>query len=280
MTDPTTRRPAPSDERIWRDTEDRNPLTRQRPSAPGGVGTTTARTTAPTSAGMTGWRIAMSDHTPSAEVDIRDVLDRYVTVRDALATVPDDAIERLTRDLVALIAERDTATRQRDNVFAFVAEIEGALNAAGVPDVYDTRVMVQVSEHEYVEDGEYRQADPLERVGYLVAERDRLRADLDAVRAVLAHGADDGPDGWPPGTTVAQAVERLRAHRDRLAVVAVRLADWLDAEGERDGSEETAYDAWERALDAVTDSLGAPATEWRRTPSALRALAAGEVSDG
>jgi len=34
MTDTTTRRPAPSDERIWRDTEDRNPLTRQRPSAP------------------------------------------------------------------------------------------------------------------------------------------------------------------------------------------------------------------------------------------------------
>ena len=61
-----------------------------------------------------------------------------------------------------------------------------------------------------------------------VAEIERLRADMDAVRAALGNGADESV--WPPGLTVEEAVERLRAEvrADRAAVVA-----WLREVSER-----------------------------------------------
>ena len=42
----------------------------------------------------------------------------------------------------------------------------------------------------------------------VATERDSARAELAAVRAVLGDGADEA--AWPPGLTMAQAVERLR----------------------------------------------------------------------
>ena len=63
-----------------------------------------------------------------------------------------------------------------------------------------------------------------------VAEIERLRADMDAVRAALGNGADESV--WPPGLTVAEAVERLRdeAARERNAAVA-----WLEMQFSLDG---------------------------------------------
>lgn len=63
-----------------------------------------------------------------------------------------------------------------------------ALNAAGVCDVVDNRQMVQVSEDEADVIGECRQADVLERVGFLADDRDALVgrvAELEAENALL-----------------------------------------------------------------------------------------------
>lgn len=102
-----------------------------------------------------------------------------------VAGVPEGRISVLTEAADALDAQAATIatlTAQRDNSWALTSEIEAALNDAGVSDAVDTRRMIQVSEDEYEEDGEYRQADPLERVNYLIGDRNGLRADLAAER--------------------------------------------------------------------------------------------------
>lgn len=76
----------------------------------------------------------MTDRTPSAESDIRDALDRYVTVRDALATVPDAAIERLTHDLVELIAERDALCATVDRLRSVVEALADGCREAAASD--------------------------------------------------------------------------------------------------------------------------------------------------
>lgn len=50
----------------------------------------------------------------------------------------------------------------------------------------------------------------------LLREVERLRGNMDAVRAALGNGADESV--WPPGLTVAEAVERLRGKADRKGV--------------------------------------------------------------
>jgi hypothetical protein len=63
----------------------------------------------------------------AAESDVRGVLDYYVSVRDALATVPDDIRERLTVALAELVV--GTVDAERDAALARVARLE-ADNAA------------------------------------------------------------------------------------------------------------------------------------------------------
>jgi hypothetical protein len=61
----------------------------------------------------------------AAESDVRGVLDYYVSVRDALATVPDDIRERLTVALAELVV--GTVDAERDAALARVARLERVL---------------------------------------------------------------------------------------------------------------------------------------------------------
>jgi len=66
----------------------------------------------------------------------------------------------------------------------------------------------------------------------------------------------------------------LRATVDRLRPVVEALAAWLDVEAGRNDDEESAYDVWSRATDAVTLALGLPAKRWDDAVPTLRALLA------
>ena len=61
----------------------------------------------------------------AAESDVRGVLDYYVTVRDALATVPDDIRERLAGALAELVV--GSVDAERDAALARVARLERVL---------------------------------------------------------------------------------------------------------------------------------------------------------
>jgi hypothetical protein len=61
----------------------------------------------------------------AAESDVRGVLDYYVSVRDALVTVPDDIRERLTVALAELVV--GAADAERDAALARVARLERVL---------------------------------------------------------------------------------------------------------------------------------------------------------
>ena len=47
-----------------------------------------------------------------------------------------------------------------------------------------------------------------QRAEHFKSQRDDLAAELDEIRAVLLHGADENL--WPPGMTLAQAIEKLK----------------------------------------------------------------------
>jgi hypothetical protein len=72
----------------------------------------------------------------AAESDVRGVLDYYVSVRDALVTVPDDIRERLTVALAELVV--GAADAERDAALARVARLERVLaveaGGVGAPD--------------------------------------------------------------------------------------------------------------------------------------------------
>lgn len=82
---------------------------------------------------------------------------------------------------------------------------------------------------------------------------------------------------------LAAECDALRATVDRLRPVVEALATWMDDEAQRPGDEETAYDAWDRAVTAVTLAVGLPAKRWQETTPALRALLAdapaGDIGD-
>lgn len=88
-----------------------------------------------------------------------------------LAAAPD-----LHRELTEAVGEIEIRDRQQAGTQAMLDGIWRTLDAAGVRDDVDERYMQQVSEHCYEPAGEYRQADPEERVGFLAAEVVRLRA--------------------------------------------------------------------------------------------------------
>lgn len=100
-----------------------------------------------------------------------------LTLRVAVGVDDGEAAERAAQLVERMTsaeewkADRDVARQDASNAMELIWD---ALNAAGVCDVVDTRQMVQVSENEADVIGEYRQADVLERVGFLVDDRDTL----------------------------------------------------------------------------------------------------------
>ena len=173
-----------------------------------------------------------------------------------IAAAPD-----LHRELTEAVGEIEIRDRQQAGTQAMLDRIWRTLNDAGVRDDVDERYMQQVSEHCYEPAGEYRQADPEERVGFLAAE-----------------------------------VVRLRAHNARMVAELLLLADACDKArsaygsrwGENGGAEDVACalpgDSWAETGAAIRDLANDlppihdsdAMTAWE----ASRRLAAGEVDDG
>lgn len=71
--------------------------------------------------------------------------------------------------------------------------------------------------------------DAIDELLTLRVEVERLRLDMETVRAALGHGADEA--AWPPGLTVAEAVARLRAEAEAEAMrERARIGAFLHAE--------------------------------------------------
>jgi len=109
-----------------------------------------------------------------------------LTLRVAVGVDDGEAAERAAQ-LVERVAsaeewkaDRDVARQDASNAMELIWD---ALNGVGVCDVVDNRQMVQVSEDEVDVIGEYRQADVIERIGFLVSERDGVRRELDGVQS-------------------------------------------------------------------------------------------------
>lgn len=163
--------------------------------------------------------------------DLRGIMDRM--------TVQAEESARLLTMQTALAAK---VRAERDAMNDGIGALWVALDRAGVRDDVDERYMQQVSEHCCKPAGEYRQADMLERVGFLVSERD----------------------------TLAARVAELEAHNGRMVALITEIADACDDAGQEE--------FWDGAASLVVDAL--PGREWPDAADNLRRLAAGEVDDG
>jgi len=157
--------------------------------------------------------IAAIVQAPGLRKDRAALHEALEKVRGAVSVVA-HADEEFVDAVVRLRADRDA---MNDGIGLLWV----ALDRAGVRDDVDDRYMQQVSEHSYEPAGEYRQADLLERVGFLVSERDTLAArvkELEADNARLSTFvsviADRAEDQDLPAAFRARVRSELATLRD------------------------------------------------------------------
>ena len=121
-----------------------------------------------------------------------DYGDRMLVAGDGCWLAPVATPEEVAQLRAAMDAAESGASALRSMLDA----IEALLNDAGVSDAVDTRCMVQVSEHEYEVDGEYRQADPAERVEFALYELQSLRSEVESLRSLVATLERQAGGGW------------------------------------------------------------------------------------